>query len=103
MITTLRAAEPGQDGAISLVGTLAGILAAAIVAALGTLALSRDWTIFAVSCAGGIFGLLFDSLLGATIERHGMLNNDAVNFLSTASAATFALGLLVILPQTRAG
>ena len=43
------------------------------------------------------------ALLGATIERHGMLNNDAVNFLSTASAATFALGLLVILPQTRAG
>jgi uncharacterized protein (TIGR00297 family) len=98
MITTLRTAEPGTDGAISLAGTLAGIVAAAIVAALGTLALSGDSTIFAVSCAGGVFGLLFDSLLGATIERRGLLNNDAVNFLSTASAAAFALGVLAALP-----
>ena len=96
MITTLRTAEPGQDGAISPVGTLAGMVAAAIVAALGTSALSGDWTVFAVSCAGGIFGLLFDSLLGATLERRGWLNNDAVNFLSTASAATVALGLLAL-------
>lgn len=96
MITTLRTAEPGQDGAISILGTLAGTVAAAIVAALGTLALSGDWTIFAVSCAGGISGLLFDSLLGATLEQRGWLNNDAVNFLSTASAAAFALALLTL-------
>ena len=99
MITTLRAAEPGQDGAISAVGTLAGIVAAAIVAALGTLALGANWTVFAVSCAGGTFGLVFDSLLGATLERRGWLNNDAVNFLSTAGAAAFALGFLAILPH----
>jgi uncharacterized membrane protein len=54
----------------------------------------------AVSCAGGIFGLFFDSLLGATLERIGWLNNDAVNFLSTASAASFALGLLAILSHS---
>jgi uncharacterized protein (TIGR00297 family) len=99
VITTLRTADPGQDGAISLVGTLAGIVAAAIVSALGTLALSADWTVFAISCAGGIFGLLFDSLLGATLERRGWVNNDAVNFLSTASASAFALGLLAVLPN----
>jgi uncharacterized protein (TIGR00297 family) len=99
MITTLRIAAPGTDGAISLAGTFAGIVSAGIVAALGTLALTGDWTIFAVSCTGGIFGLLFDSLLGATIERRGLLNNDAVNFLSTASASVFALGLLAILPH----
>jgi uncharacterized membrane protein len=38
----------------------------------------------------GVFGLLFDSLLGATLERAGRLNNDAVNFLSTLSAPVFA-------------
>jgi uncharacterized membrane protein len=41
-----------------------------------------------------VFGLLFDSLLGATLERRGWLNNDAVNFLSTGSAAGLALTLL---------
>jgi uncharacterized protein (TIGR00297 family) len=98
MITTLRRAQPGTDGAISLTGTLAGVVAAGIVAIVGTLALTGDRTMFAVSCAGGVFGLLFDSLLGATLERRGWLNNDAVNFLSTASAAACALAVLALLP-----
>jgi uncharacterized protein (TIGR00297 family) len=99
MITTLRRVEPGTDGAVSVTGTLAGIAAAAIVAALGTFALRGDMATFAISCAGGVFGLFFDSLLGATLEGRGWLNNDAVNFLSTASAAAFALCLLAVLPR----
>jgi uncharacterized protein (TIGR00297 family) len=98
MITTLRAAEPGTDGAVSMAGTLAGAVAAAIVAAAGTWAMRGGWVLFNVSCVGAIFGLLFDSLLGATFERKGWLNNDAVNFLSTASAAGFALLLLALVP-----
>jgi uncharacterized protein (TIGR00297 family) len=96
MITTLRLVEPGRDGAVSLTGTVAGVVAAAIVATAGTLALGGDRTLFAISCAGGVFGLLFDSLLGATLEERGWLNNDAVNFLSTGSAAGFALVLLAL-------
>jgi uncharacterized protein (TIGR00297 family) len=103
MITTLRRAEPGTDGAVTLTGTLAGVVAAGIVSVAGTLALGGDRTMFAVSCAGGVFGLLFDSLLGATLERRGWLNNDAVNFLSTAGAAGFALGVLALLPHARPG
>jgi len=98
-ITTLHRVDPGTDGAISLAGTLAGIAAAEIVAAVGSWALGGDRTMFAVSCAGGVFGLFFDSLLGATLERRGWLNNDAVNFLSTVSAAAFALGVLAVLPH----
>jgi uncharacterized protein (TIGR00297 family) len=94
MITTLREADPGTDGAISLAGTLAGILAAAAVAAAGTAALHGNLTMFWISTAAAVFGLFFDSLLGATLERRGWLNNDAVNFLSTASAAACAMGLL---------
>lgn len=96
MITNLRLAEPGTDGAISLAGTVAGVAAAGLVAAAGTLALRGDLFLFWVSGAGGVFGLLFDSLLGATLERRGWLNNDAVNFLSTASAAGFALGSMAV-------
>ncbi len=96
MLTTLRRAEPGTDGAVSLAGTLAGVIAAAIVSSLGVLALHGDAGVFSVSCAGSVFGLFFDSLLGATFERGGWLNNDAVNFLSTASAAGLALGLMAL-------
>jgi uncharacterized protein (TIGR00297 family) len=103
MITTLRAADPGVDGAISIAGTLAGIAAGVIVALAGTLALRGDASLFWISTAGAIFGLLFDSLLGATLERRGWLNNDAVNFLSTAGAAAFALGILAIIPHAGVG
>jgi uncharacterized protein (TIGR00297 family) len=97
MITTLRAVDSGTDGAVSVAGTLAGVLAAGIVAGIGTLALRGDAQFFWISTAAAVFGLLFDSLLGATLECRGWLNNDAVNFLSTASAAAFALGLMAIL------
>jgi uncharacterized protein (TIGR00297 family) len=100
MITTLRVVDPGIDGAISVTGTLAGVVAAGIVALVGTLALSGGFAMFCVSGAGAVFGLLFDSLLGAMLERRGWLNNDAVNFLSTAGAAGFALGMLAVLPRT---
>lgn len=103
MMTTLRRAEPGTDGAISLGGTLAGVVAAAIVAAAGSLALSGGLPMLVVSLAGGVFGLFFDSLLGATLERRGWINNDAVNFLSTLSAAACALVLLAILPYAGVG
>jgi uncharacterized protein (TIGR00297 family) len=97
MITTLRSVEAGTDGAVSLVGTLAGMAAAAIVAAAGAWALGGGSAMFWISYAGGVFGLFFDSLLGATLERRGWLNNDAVNFLSTASAVAVALGVMAVL------
>ena len=100
-MTTLRVVEPGTDGAISLAGTLAGVVAAGIVAAAGTLALSGGWEMFWIAGAGGLFGLFFDSLLGATLERRGWLN--AVNFLSTISAAAFALAVLALLPHPAVG
>lgn len=97
MLTTLRPVAPGTDGAISLAGSLAGIAAAAIVAALGAAALAGGPRMFYVSAAAAVFGLFFDSLLGAAIELRGWLNNDGVNFLSTASAAAFALIALRVL------
>jgi uncharacterized protein (TIGR00297 family) len=103
MITTLRKAVPGTDGAISLPGTLAGIVAAGIVSGAGAWALRGGLLLFAIGWGAGIVGLFFDSLLGATLERRGWLNNDGVNFLSTASAAVFAFGVLVVLPHPGVG
>ena len=107
LITTLRLTEPGENGAISLAGTAAGILAAALVALAGAFALalfpSGRLPLFLVTFAGGVFGLFFDSLLGATLERHGWLSNDLVNFLSTASAAAAAFIVLALIPHTGVG
>lgn len=94
LLTTLRPVDPGTDGGITFAGTLAGVLAAGIVSGAGVLATHAGSRVWAIAWAGGVFGLLFDSLLGATLERARWLNNDAVNFLSTASAAAVALSLL---------
>jgi uncharacterized protein (TIGR00297 family) len=99
MITTLRVVEPGTDGAVSVAGTAFGIASAGVVAFVGAWALRGGAEMFWVAAAGGVFGLLFDSLLGATLEREGWLNNDAVNFLSTASAAAFSLVLLALIAR----
>jgi uncharacterized protein (TIGR00297 family) len=103
MLTTLRRVKPGTDGGITLAGSLAGIWAAAVVAGIGALALDGGLEMMAVALAGAVFGLFFDSLLGATLERRGLLNNDAVNFLSTATAAAFSLLVLAILPHPGTG
>ena len=91
LLTTLRRVEPGTDGAISLNGTLAGIAAAALIAATGAPALGMSATECTVAFAAGVAGLFFDSLLGATLERRGYIGNDLVNFTSTAFAAAVAL------------
>ncbi len=100
LITTLGRVDPGTDGAVTLAGTAAGVLAAGLVAGAGCLALHGDASMLLVSWAGGVFGLFFDSLLGATLERAGWLNNDAVNYLSTAGAVGFALALLASMPRS---
>ena len=96
MITTLRRVAPGSDGAVSLAGTVAGTSGALLVAlaAMPALGLSIRSALGAV--LGAIGGLFFDSLLGATAERRGWLNNDAVNFLSTIAAAVIATAILLL-------
>ena len=94
LLTTLRRVDPGTDGGVSLRGTLAGGFAALIVIATGVWALGVDWHIGAAGYAGGIAGLIFDSLLGATAEQRGMVGNDLVNFTSTLFAALVAFALV---------
>jgi uncharacterized protein (TIGR00297 family) len=90
MVTTWRRVPPGTNGAISLAGTVAGTGGAVLVVLVAalTLGLGAGDAVCAVLGAAG--GLFVDSLLGATAERQGWLNNDAVNFVSTFAAAVIA-------------
>jgi uncharacterized protein (TIGR00297 family) len=90
LLTTFRRVPAGTDGAISLAGTAAGCLGAALVTAVAALILRLTHSEAAIVLAAGIAGLFADSLLGATLERMGWLNNDAVNLLSTLVAALIA-------------
>lgn len=97
MITTLRRAPVGTDGAVSVEGTLMGVAAATL---LGVVA----WLVGLTSLAGivvviiaGTVGNFVDSYLGATLERQGVIGNEAVNFANTIAGALAGglLGLLV--------
>jgi len=96
MVTTFRRVPAGSDGAVSLAGTLAGTCAAVVVVLVAVLALGLSQGTAVCAGLGAIAGLFVDSLLGATAERRGWLNNDAVNFLSTLAAAAIAMGALAL-------
>ncbi len=90
LITSGKAVTPGIDGGISLNGTIAALLAAGIIAACG-MALGLTSSTEAAAVAGaGTLGMLVDSVLGATLERRGYLNNDLVNLFGTSSAVLIA-------------
>ena len=90
MLTTWQVVAEGADGAISFRGTLAGLAAALLIVLISMKVLQLPSKVGIFALGGAIFGLFFDSLLGATLERQGRINNDAVNFLSTLAAAIFA-------------
>lgn len=94
LVTTLRRVAVGTDGAISLPGTAAGIAASFIVAAVAATTHVVPWPALPVIGGAGVLGTIVDSLLGATLERRGVLGNNGVNFISTAAAAAIALALL---------
>lgn len=102
MITTLKPSEPGSDGgAVSLLGELAAIFGSAIIGVLGyALGISSDLFLSVlITTAGGFFGTNIDSLLGATLQKRGLLSNSGgVNFAATfagAGGVSAAIYLLV--------
>ena len=92
LITTLRRVPPGTDGAISLPGTLAGLVAAALTATLGfALGLVASPGLILLVALAAFLGTVVDSLVGALAPRVG---NEITNVLCTLVAAllTFILG-----------
>lgn len=86
----------GENGVVSLEGSIAGIAGSAAIALL--FACFAGWTpVVAVVLLSGIAGNLFDSVLGATLERRRFIGNDTVNFLNTLFAALVAGGLLLVI------
>lgn len=94
LITTWKPVPPGMDGGISLPGTVAAVVTAALVAVSGKLLGLVPAHQAAIVLYAGFLGTLADSVLGAVLERRGWLHNDVVNLLSTAAAAGIAWGLM---------
>lgn len=89
-ILSFKKEQRGMDGAISLEGTIIGIIGSTIIAVIFSLFTESISAFFIITVAGTI-GNLSDSVLGATLERKGMIKNDVVNFINTVIAALVAL------------
>ena len=113
-VTSWKRVEPGTSGGVTLEGTLAGLGGAAVIALAAGIG-ARQIIMAVPILAGGMFGSLIDSILGASVqsiyscpscdketERHPihscgsntvhlrgwrLLNNDGVNFIASLSGA----------------
>jgi len=101
LITDLRDAPIGTNGAISVEGTLSGCVAACIVSWVSAACGLVDWNLTPVIAFAGIAGMFLDSIMGATWENSGKMGNDAVNFISTVFAADAALAAVLIMNRFR--
>jgi uncharacterized protein (TIGR00297 family) len=91
LVVGFRPVPPGTSGAISLEGTIANVVAAFALAALGAaLGLIPTFAIPHVA-VGALAGSFVESALGATLEKPGILNNDLLNFIATAVAVAVTL------------
>ncbi len=87
LVTTFREVKPGTDGAVSVVGTVAGLIASAVA---GAYAFS-----FGLTSYGGAICVVFaatiattaESFVGAVWQKRWNMSNELVNFVQTAIAA----------------
>lgn len=92
LITTLQPVARGTEGAISLEGTLAGVVGSAALALLG-------WGVGLIDSLGVLWCLLaafiatnIESLIGATLQaKYIYLTNELVNVINTFIGAIAAL------------
>jgi|SRR5215472_7807247 len=93
LVTSWKSVPIGTDGAITVRGTLAGVLAVATVIAICFATGVVDQRAAFIGAGAAIAATLLDSLMGATLERDRRLGNNGVNFLSTLFAAAIAFVL----------
>ncbi len=147
LITTGRRVEPGTSGGITLWGSSAGAAGALLIGLTPVVVgpfpalydnyagifwgvVAHGLTILLAALAGGIIGMLADSLLGATVQAQyycpkcdkptesrihrcgttttlvsgvAWINNDVVNISGTIVGALVGMGVALILPVTYVG
>jgi len=97
LITTLQPVPAGTEGAVSLEGTVAGVLGSAIIAVVG-------WATGLISVLGILLCLVaafiatnLESVIGATLqEKLPWLTNELVNIVNTTIGAIAAILLALI-------
>lgn len=87
------AARTGDNGVVSVEGTLAGVTGSVLIALIFHL---LHFPAYGLLIAAGLLGNLADTCLGELLENKGRMSNDAVNFTSTSIATVLALTISML-------
>lgn len=90
-VITGEALQAGANGGVTWAGSLAGLFGAFLIAWVARISGVISSELFLTVSAAGIAGNLVDSVLGATMERRGLLGNHGVNFTAALTAAGILL------------
>ena len=82
---------------MSLEGTAAGFIGALALASLGAWLGLIPASLVWAAVAGALAGSLVESGLAATLEAQGIVNNDVLNFINTATGGIVALVIMRML------
>ena len=97
LATNMRPVRAGTPGAMSLEGTAAGLIGAGVLAAGGAALGLVSWDVVVAIVGAATIGAFVESILAALFERRGVVNNDVLNFVNTATAAYVAIRLVELL------
>jgi uncharacterized protein (TIGR00297 family) len=91
LITTLKPVPVGTEGAISLEGTFAGVLASMILCGVGIVVADIPVWMAVVCVIAAFVGTTVESYLGATLEQMKIVDNEIINFMNTLVGAAVAM------------
>jgi uncharacterized protein (TIGR00297 family) len=98
LITTLRPVPRGTEGAVSVEGTIAGVIASIGLAAIGLAVRLITPKELIICVVAAFIATNLESVIGATIQtRFNWLTNEVVNVINTLIGAIVAIGLAIVL------
>jgi uncharacterized protein (TIGR00297 family) len=90
LITTFEKIKNGEDGGITIKGTIAGLVGSLLIGIIASIMFNNINLIW-IATISGTAGNIVDSLMGALFERKGIINNEIVNFTCTFAGCVCAV------------
>ena len=95
LITTLKPVSPGTEGAISIEGSIAGLLGSVVMTAIMlNLSIISGLSVAFIVCLSGYGATFLESYMGAMVQNKiEWMTNELINSIQTSLAAVIAIFL----------